>query len=238
MSDEVDSRVSPALHPLNVRQVDGYSEETAPLLAPTEAAFLQAYQACRDVHNAREMAAQNPAWTEGNQIIMTDALARKYLDRVTRAFDIARGRLAEGVSALERDLSAPVASKASLQIAQEIRAHCKALPSDGDRITFVRGLITSGDELSASAILGGPAFLSGLKPEQSALFTRMYHEKTSPSVARRVTAMKAAMTLIERNAPIVFTEFERAVGCPAHKAKALREADTAAQKAMVMRDLA
>lgn len=238
MSDEVDSRVSPALHPLNVQQIEGYSNETAPFLAPTEAAFRQAYEACRDVHNARELAAQNPAWTEGNQIIMTDALARKYLDRVTKTFDITRGRLAEGVASLERDLSAPVASKASLQIAQEIRAHCKALPSGADRMTFVRDLIAAGDELSASAILGGPAFLSGLTVEQSALFTRMYHEKTSPAVAARLSAMKAAMALIERNAPIVFKEFEKAVGCPAHKAKALREADTAAQKAMVMRDLA
>ena len=35
----VDVRVSPGLHPDNVKQIDGYDDDTAPYLAPTMTAF-------------------------------------------------------------------------------------------------------------------------------------------------------------------------------------------------------
>lgn len=102
---------------------------------------------------------------------------------------------------------------------------------------FVRSLIDSGDD-SVTAVLGGPAFLSGIDGEAQAVFTRMYHERQNPAAVARLTTMQGAAALIESNAPLVFRELDRAVGAPAHKAKALREANTAAEKAMVMRDVA
>lgn len=235
MSDEVDTRVSPSLHPLNVRQVDGYCDATAPVLSATESAFRSAYIAVKAVHDARALASQNEAWTEGSVVIQTDALARKHMDRVTRSFDAAHARLKDGVASIERDLSAPVASKASHGIAAEVRAHVKGLTTD-KRLALVQHAITSGDDTTATAVLGGPSYLSGLTEEMQATLTRQYHEHNSPEATVRLRAMRGAISLIERNGPIVFKEFEKAVGCPPHKARALREADTAAQKAMVFRD--
>ena len=238
MAMNVDTKVTPALHPINVKKIDGYDEETAPVLAATEKAFAAAYEGVRDVFKAREFAARNPAWTEGQQILHTDTLARKHLDKITRQFDRVRDDLTRGIVHLEGELSSPVSTKASLQIAAEIRNHCKSLAGGAARMDFVRNLINDGDDLSASAILGGPAFLSGLDKEQVALFTRQYHEKQQPALSKRLKAMRGAVRLIERNAALVFGQLDEAVGCPPGKVKALREANTAAERAMVMRDVA
>jgi hypothetical protein len=236
VSDEVDSRISPSLHPLNAREVEGYSEATAPAVASTEHAFRRAYQGLQAVHDARAIASKNEAWTEAQVVIETDKLARKYQDSITRAFDNAHEGLRRDIETVERELSSPVTSKASLGIAQEVRAHVKGL-KPGERMGFVRNLIESGDD-SVTAVLGGPAFLSGIDGEAQAVFTRMYHEKQNPAAVARLTAMRGAAALIESNGPLVFRELEKAVGAPPHKAKALREANTAAEKAMVMRDVA
>lgn len=238
MSDEVDTRISPSLHPALVKKLDGYDEETAPVLAATEEAFRAAYEGIRDVHEARDFARANDAWTEASQIINTDSLARKQEERITRRFDRVRGDLLKGIAHIEGELSSPVSTKASLQIAAEIRNHCKGLGGGGARMSFVRNLINEGDELSASAILGGPAFLSGLTNDQVALFTRIYHEKRQPALSKRLKAMQAGVEHIENNGGLVFDQMVKAVGCPPHRVKQLREANTAAEKAMVLRDVA
>ncbi|MEM7664561.1 MAG: hypothetical protein AAF250_01775 [Pseudomonadota bacterium] len=236
MSDEIDTRVTPSLHPGVVKKVDGYDEETAPILAATEEAFFAAYNGLRKVHDARELARANGAWTEAAQIINTDNLARKQEQQITRRFDKVHGDLKRGIALIEGELSSPVTTKATLQIAAEIRAHCKGLSSGSDRMNFVRSLINEGDELSASAILGGPAFLSGLNNEQLGIFTRLYHETRQPELSKRLKAMKAGLELIQTNAPLVFDQMAKAVGCPPHKVDKLRKAHTAAEKAMVFRD--
>ncbi len=35
MPDNVDARITPSLHPDNVKSIDGFDEQTAPYLAPT-----------------------------------------------------------------------------------------------------------------------------------------------------------------------------------------------------------
>ena len=81
-------------------------------------------------------------------------------------------------------------------------------------------------------------FLSGLTPEFQKIYLRLYHEKNSPEKAKRLKVMQGAKTLIEERAGLVFKELEKAVGAPPHKAKALREAKTAAEKAFVLKDVA
>ena len=35
MTDNVDPRITPTLHPENVKNIEGYDDQTAPYLAPT-----------------------------------------------------------------------------------------------------------------------------------------------------------------------------------------------------------
>lgn len=237
MSTEIDPRITPALHPTNVTQIEGYDEDTKAVLGPTETAFSAAYEGLRAIYATRAKVEKNPAWTEAHRLIQLDEFGRKHLEKITRAFDTTRANLVKGIEHLEQELSAPVTARADRPgISQEIRSHVKAL-STGNRMAFVRKAIEDGDEATANAVLGAPAYLSGLDAGMSATLLRFWHEKQNPAAAKRLKVMQGARDLIERNAPLVFTQVEKAVGAPGHKVKKLREAHSEAEKALIMRDL-
>lgn len=80
MADEIqdaDIRVTPSFHPRTVQEIAGYDEDTASVLAGTEAAFNEAYIAVGRVHDAREAGKTNPAWTEAAALIETQNFADK-----------------------------------------------------------------------------------------------------------------------------------------------------------------
>lgn len=237
MSDDIDTRITPALHPDNVKEVAGYDDDTAPVLAPTMTAFSEAYEGLRQVHNAREKAKLNPTWNESMQIIHTQDLADKVFARIAKAMDGTRGRLEQGITSLEAQLSGPVESKASASIAAEIRAHVKGLKT-GERQAFLQKAIDDGDVVSATAVLGAPSYLSGLDPNMQKVLLRFYHERQSPDAAKRLKAMVGAKTMIEQRAGLVFKELEKAVGFPPHKVKKLREAKNEAEAAFILNDVA
>ncbi|MGX0876319.1 hypothetical protein ACSSV4_000996 [Roseovarius sp. MBR-154] len=235
MSTEIHTQVTPALHPENVKQIDGYDSETEAVLAPALHAFDEAYQGIAKVHAAREQAKTNPTWNEATQVIMTDDLAQKMFARIAKGFDSVRTNLEKGIAHLEGELTQPVESKAAGTIAAEVRAHVKGLPT-GERMKLIQQAIDDGDHIVATAVLGAPAILSGIDANMQKTLTPFYHERHNPATAKRLKVMTAAKVLIEERSGLVFKELEKAVGAPPHKAKALREAKTAAQKAFVMQD--
>lgn len=235
MSDGIDTRVTPALHPDNEKQVEGYDEQTAPYVSLAETAFSEAYIGIGQVHSAREKARTNPTWSEASQIIQTQDFADKVFSRIARHMDGAKASLDKGIAALEAQLSAPVTSVAAQGVAVEIRAHVKALPNN-KRLAFVQGALAAGDAVTVSSVLGAPSYLSGLDAGLQAALLRQWHERNSPEVAQRLKAMKGARDLITNRGGLVFGELEKAVGAPPDKAKALREAKTAAEKAFVFRE--
>lgn len=233
MSDNIDTRVSLALHPDTVKALPDYDDDTLPVLTPTVTAFDTAYQAVIAVHTAREAAKTNPTWNEAQQVLHSDDLARRKLEHVTKTFDSVRSNLVKGIAHIEAELTAPVTAKAADGIARDIRAHAKAMKTE-ERHKFVQDALDSGDEVTMSSLLGAPSYLSGLTADFQHTYTRLWREKVAPDMAKRLRAMTAAKEMIERNAPIVFSSMEKAVGAPPHKAKALREAKTAAEKHFVM----
>jgi len=233
MSDNISINVTPSLHPDNVKSIDGYDADTEAVLAPTVTAFSEAYQAVVAVHAAREAAKTNPAWNEAQVVIETDNLARRKTEQVTRNFDAVRGNLVKGIAHIEAELTAPVTAKAADGIARDIRAHAKAMTTE-ERHKFVQDALDSGDEITMSSLLGAPAYLSGLTADFQHTYTRLWREKVAPDMAKRLRAMVGAKELIERNGPLLFGAMEKAVGAPPHKARALREAKTAAEKHFVM----
>jgi hypothetical protein len=83
-------------------------------------------------------------------------------------------------------------------------------------------------------VLGAPAYLSGLTPEFKATYLRHYHTQNSPQMAKRLKVFQGAKALIEERAGLVHSQLEKAVGAPPHKARALREAKSAADRHFVM----
>lgn len=236
MPTEIDARITPTLHPDNVASIDGFDEQTAPYLAPTMTAFSTAYEGIRSVHEAREKAKTNPTWNEAHQIIHTDDFAQKHLARITKSFDVTRSNLEKGIAMLEQQLAAPIESKAAQSISAEIRAYAKNLPNE-KRHAFIQQAIDEGDHTTVSAVLGAPAYLSGLDANFQQTYTRFWNERSAPEVAQRLKAMKGAKQMIEERAGLVFKELEKAVGAPPHKAAALRKAKTDAEKAFILQDL-
>ncbi len=236
MTDNIETRISPSLHPDNVKSIDGYDDQTAPYLGPTMTAFSTAYEGVRAVWSAREAAALNPTWNEAMQIIHTDDFAQKYFAKISKSFDVTRSNLVKGIEMLEQQLAAPIESKAAASIAGEIRAFVREMPTE-KRHAFIQQALDAADHVTLGAVLGSPPYLSGLDANFQSLYVRHYHERNSPEIAQRLKAMKGAKQMIEERAGLVFKELEKAVGAPPHKAQALRQAKTNAEKAFVLQDL-
>lgn len=233
MSDNIDTRFSPALHPENVRGIDGYDDETRSYLAPTEEAFTAAYTGITAVWDTRAVLDKDTSRNDDAKVLQLDALAGKQLLHITSTFDRARGNLVKAIDGIERELTAPVQSRAGVAVAGEIRSYCNALPTD-KQLGFIERAINSGDETTIGALLGAPPYLSGLTPEMQQAWTKIYREKNMPDKAKRLRAMQGAVEMIEQRAGLVFSALEKAVGAPRHKIQRLREASTAAEKALIM----
>ncbi len=233
MSEDISTQISPSLHPDNVRSIEGYGDDVAVFLGPTEVAFNVAYTGIQEVWNARTLAERNEAWTPEARVIHVDNYAQKHMERITREFDKVSGNLGKTIASLEKDLNTPIESRTGNQVASEVRAHCKALAT-GERIGFVQRAINGGDETTITALLGAPAYLSGLTPDLQATYTKLYREKNSPEVAKRLRVLNAAKEMLDNRCGLVFIELDKAVGCDPRKLKRLRAANSAAEKALIM----
>lgn len=211
MSTEIDSRITPALHPQNVRALPEWDDETAAVLGQTETMFSEAYEALRGIWKAKEAAAKNPTLNEAAKLLQVDDFAARRIERVNKGFDAELGRLNRAVAHLDAELSQPVQSRASHPVAAEIRQYVREL-STGKRMTFIRQAIEAGDTLTSEAVLGGPAYLSGLDGSMAAVLLRTYHEKHNPAASKRLKALQAAKELVEQRGALAQAEAAKAVG--------------------------
>ena len=211
MSEEIDARITPALHPGNVKALDGYDDETALVLGQTVDAFTAAYEGLKSIWAAKEAAMRDPRLNESGALLKTDAYADSVFNRITKTFDAEMARLTKAINHLEGELTQSVESKAVSSMSAEIRAHVKGLPTS-ERMSLIRRAIDEGDTLTASSVLGGPAYLSGLDAQMAKTLTRMFNAKQNPKLDQRHRAMSAARKLIEEHAGKCFAERDKAVG--------------------------
>jgi dGTP triphosphohydrolase len=235
MDEEIDTRVTPALHPINVRELDGYDDDTASILGPAETAFSEAYMGIAQVHTAREKALSNETWTEAQALLQTADFSDKVFEKVAKRFDAVTKTLNTIVEGIETELNAPIEVKAAHTLASEIRGYARSLPT-GERMTFVQQAITDGDRRTAESILGAPPFLSGMTTEMHAVLTRMFHAKHNPLKEKRLKAARAGLELIEKRQGLVFSELEKAIGANPRKIAAIRASRTAAEAALLLRE--
>lgn len=227
MPEQVDERVSLSFHPETFTALDGYNEDSAKFIGDAVSTFNDAYRTIAKVHDATEHGARNPTWTPEQRILAVSKVAEKEQDRLLRKMDAALANTTKAAHHIEQELTTPVSSKATLGIAAEIRLHVKSLKSG--QMDFVRSLIEAGDDLSASAVLGGPSYLSGLTDDMRTVLTRMLHEKQNPALVQRLTLLRATAEKIERDGPLVIIEMQKAVGA---KAGTVRSIDTANERAL------
>ena len=237
MTIEINSNITPALHPTNLEKLDGIDEETLPVIGHAVAAFSEAYSGLGQVFSAREAAKTNPAWNETQQILATADLSDKVFEKVAKRMDSSRASLEAGIAHLTKEMSQPLESRASHPVSAEIRAHVKGLPTAA-RVGFIKQAIDAGDHETVRAVCGAPSYLSGLEPGMQQSLTRLYHEKANPTMAKRLKALTSAKDYIEKNGSLVLKELERAVGLAPHRVERLRKAKSAAEQAFVLKDVA
>lgn len=230
---KVDTRVSPSLHPDNVKNIDGvaWDDDTAQVLAPTYSAFEEAYRGIAIVHDAREAAKKNPTLNEAAQIIATQDVADRVFARVAKALDVTADNLKKGITYLEGELTKPIEAQGSHQISAEIRSHFKGLKPE-ERNVLLRRAINGGDHRTAAAVLSGPGYLSGFTDDMHAVMLRTYHEKHEPQKSKRLKAMKGAFDLLGERSGLLVTQIEKAVGKPPHEVQRLRQAKLEAERAL------
>lgn len=213
MSDEIDVRVSLDLDPEAVfATIEDYDDDTASYLSPAKTAFTEAYSALRAVHDAKAAAEDDPTLNDAGRLLKVDDYASKrMLAKVYPAWDAASSSLNSKVEAWEKEMTKSVESKASQMISGEIRAHFKSLKT-GERMTAISQAIKDGDELVASAVLGGPGMLSGIDEEMRSVLVREYHEKFNAPMAKRLRAAKSGLAQIDGKLGLLRREVTKAVG--------------------------
>jgi hypothetical protein len=205
----IDGRVTPALHPQVVASLEDFDSDTEGELQQVVEAFTHAYETVGKVLDAREAVENDLTLTPADRVLRVADVADKVMERATRAFDKAAANMRSGIENIEKQLTAPVESRAAQTIAVEVRAYIRTVNSPMD---FVMNAINSGDHTSALAVLGAPAYLSGLKPDAQAALLRIYHAKHNPGLVKRQRAMQAAADLLDRNSGLIFKSIEKAVG--------------------------
>ncbi|MFT3964536.1 MAG: hypothetical protein QM690_01470 [Sphingobium sp.] len=211
MADDTDTRISPTLHPGISDEIADYDEDTRPVLGQTETAVSEAFRALQSIHDAKAAAATNPTLNEFAQLIAVDNHAEKLMTKVYAKWSHTVDVLNNNIAAMEKDLYAPVESKASRTMATEIRQHFAHL-EQGPRMNALRKAIEAGDETTATAVLGAPCYLSGLDPELHAEFLRDWHNAQRPVDAKKIRAMRAAADMLNERYKLLTTAHRDAVG--------------------------
>lgn len=228
MSDGIDTRVSADLHPGVVAHLDSYDDDTASILARTESAFDNAYKTLIRVNDAAEAARSDPTMTAAAAIVKSQTFADQAFKGIAAGFDGATDNLKTVIAGIEREFSAPIECQAGTMMSGELRAYVAKLDQN-KRLDFVMNAIKDDDQRLATAVLGAPAVLSGLKPEMMPVLRQMYFEHHQPVQAKRLKAAKAGLDLLGARAGLVFRNLERAVGADRatvnkHRAAAARTA--------------
>jgi hypothetical protein len=231
--EELNTRVSLSLHPLSVTKLDGYNDKTKVYAAGAERVLHEAYSGVSSVFAAMDAAKRDPTLNDSGRILKVDDMAQRVFAKVAKQFDTERSNLERGIAQIEAELSAPIAAKASHFLASEVRAFVRDMKL-ADRAMFIRNAILNGDDVTASAVLGAPAYLSGIDPEMMPLLVRTYHEQNAPEVAAKLTVMQGAKALLEERGGLLFHNLEQAVGAKPHEVKNLREAKNRSDKAFAV----
>lgn len=222
---DIDSRVSPTLHP----KVFGDPNESSIVHAAGQ--FEIAYSALRKLHDARTEAYRSSLLTKDAATLKVAALADKTQITLTKSVDSARKAIQSSIDALRIELQKPFSDDGA-RVNAEIRSHVKALPYT-ERVAFVTAAIASGDHKTLRAVLGGPAYLSGLEAPTQAALTQQANLARDPERAGRLDQLEHAMKRVDAvNLLLVMEQIEKGLGTSWDAVKKLRAKQERLERAL------
>jgi hypothetical protein len=232
MADKIDTRVSTSLDPENLRLSDDYTDETAKFVGGVVNAFNDAFVTLGKLHDAREAAEGNGAWTPENRVIIVKKEADKHQERILRRFDQAARDLEANIKHTESQLMEPLREQAGLgSLNGEVRSFVRGL-NRSEREAFMRQALGQDDDATLTAVLGAQPFLSGLTPLDRDHYLRDYHTKKRPDLVRRLDVMRRFEERLHAARPILFTQMSKAIGATPDVAAHLQRADEQALAAL------
>lgn len=232
---EIDTAVSPSLHPQNLLSLPDYGEDTAPAISVAVDAMRALYDGLSDVHRAREAAEKDPTLTPAARLLKVASFAEQHQNAITRKFDKAHSTMTTAIDALNKSLSEPLKLRGERPgIANEVRQYVKALTT-AQREAWFTERQRAGDMESLEIVLGAPGYLSGLSDDERVVRTKFLHRLRHPVEARRLDIMTKALDMIHTRGPLLWKEMERAVGASPAKVQRLREAKNSAEAAFILR---
>lgn len=235
MPTDIDSRVTPTLHAETLKALDGFDDSTMPYIAPAIEALDDAYQTLSKLHDGRDAAKKNRAWTEGQQVLAVSETANRHQQRLLKKFDGLVATMDKQIAKFEEELSQPLESRAAVGIAGEVRKFVKDMPTE-ERHKFIQEAIQAGDVTTCSSVLGAPPYLSGLDANFQKTYTRMWHEKMNPPASQRLKVIRGAKSHIEKAGALVVEQTEKAMGAPWAKVNELRQGNDRALAALKFGD--
>ncbi len=235
MNTPINTKISPALDPATYSSVEGYNEETKGYVDDVVSVMQDVYVTLGKICDAKALADSNPVFTEDQRLLVVGKEAAKQKDRLAQRLDRASTALDDRIAFTEAALRQPVEQAAvSGPLAAEVRAHCKGLDRT-QRSKLLNEALAAGDEATLHAILGGQPFLSGLTAEDRTYFLEAYHAKKTPALVARLEVMRRVRSTLDRsgaNGPAFHRSFDKAVGAPAARVRAIDTANEAALAAL------
>lgn len=211
MSDEVDTRVSPSIHPDVIAGLEDYDDDTRPLLGGAETLLSQAHSALQSIGDAKAGAAINPTLNPFEQLVAVDTHAAKVVNPVLARWDKVAGDLEANIAQHEKEMNASIIGAATNPLASEIRTYLRSM-KPAERHAAVTAAINSGDERTIQAICSVPPYLSGIDADERQRIMTDWHAKADPVGAKKVRAMRNALEVLNRNGGIFKRQWVAAVG--------------------------
>lgn len=212
--------------------IEGYDASTKGYVASAETALDSLRDGLQQIINAREASKRNPAWVEVVQVINVADFAAKVQAKTLPLIDATLANMSNSIAGMEEMLKAPITVGASTPIASDVCVYMRGLDT-GERMKLLTGAIAKGDLVTLGAVLGRPAYLSGLTDEMQATLTVEYNRKKSPETARRVAVMKEAHARLTAAGSLFVVHVEKAMGVHWGTAQKLKAAKADAERAFV-----
>lgn len=122
------------------------------------------------------------------------------IERASRSVDSADAGIRSKINSLQDRVKTMLSDPATNRpVAAEIRAHAKSL-STTQRLKLVRDAAQSGDKATLASILGAPAYLSGMSPEEMDTVRKMAEDKFAPLESEQLRAAEKVLDRVRSGA--------------------------------------
>lgn len=210
--------------------IEGYDAETKGYVANAETALDSLRDGLQQIINAREASKRNPAWVEVVQVINVADFAAKVQAKTLPLIDATLANMSKSIAGMEEMLKAPITTGANTPVASDVCVYMRGL-DDGERMKLLTRAIEKGDLVSLGAVLGRPAYLSGLTDEMQATLTVEYNRKKAPETARRIAVMKEAHARLSAAGSLFTVHVVKAMGVDWSVAQRLKAQKAEAERA-------